>query len=57
MKRPPDRRAGYDPDAACGYCGAPRRTHDRLAREWETCQAKAAWFAQRLTTTGAGAGR
>jgi hypothetical protein len=53
----PDRRAGYDPDAACGYCGAPRRTHDRLAREWETCQAKAAWFARQHVATGAGVGR
>lgn len=40
----PERRAAYDPDAKCGYCGDSRGAHDRLTREWETCATKAAYF-------------
>jgi hypothetical protein len=39
-----DRRTGWDAGAVCAYCGAIAREHDRLARQWEACSRKAAWF-------------
>lgn len=44
-----ERRAAYDPAQPCPYCGSARRDHDRLAREWEACAAKAMWFAAHPT--------
>ncbi len=48
----PERRA-WNPDEVCPYCGQARAQHDRLAREWERCEAKTAWFARQLVEVSA----
>lgn len=45
-----ERRSDWRPDETCPWCGDERRNHDRLAREYERCQEKAAYFARELAT-------
>lgn len=44
-QRETERRAGYDPDAMCVYCGTVRSDHDRVQMAWEFCQRQVRAFA------------